>query len=471
MAIDFPSNPTTGQTYNGFTFDGAAWSSIPGTLTGIPAGSIIAWGNATPPVNWLICDGSAISRSTYASLFSAIGTTYGVGDGSTTFNVPDLRGRVPVGKNSATFATLGATGGAETVTLDITQIPSHTHAQDSHTHTFSGTTSTTGSHNHINGWASITGYNYVGSGGNSTWPFGGGSNAAQRDLQAAGDHAHTYSGTTSTQSVATNQNTGGGLAHNNLQPYQVVSYIIKYSAAVTAGDSELATRVGAIETTTVRSVALGGTGASTLTGYAKGSGTSALSGVTTIPVADGGTGSTTASGALTNLGAAAASHTHAASAITSGQLDVARLPSGTVIQAVTGTTTTQVSAAGGWFDTGCNVSIQPKFATSRFIIIATPSSYSTRGSGTDTGFSLRVVRNISGADTAILTDPSSYLSSYVYGGSSAVIIAKPTMHVNDYTGVITAANYRVQCLTYASGTTYFQYAGTPSSITILEVAP
>jgi microcystin-dependent protein len=76
----------------------------------------------------LLCDGSAVSRSTYSDLFDAIGTTYGAGNGSTTFNVPDLRGRVPVGVDgtagrlSANDA-LGNSGGAEKKTLGVTEIP------------------------------------------------------------------------------------------------------------------------------------------------------------------------------------------------------------------------------------------------------------------------------------------------------------------------------------------------------------
>ncbi|MCI0636528.1 MAG: phage tail protein [Actinobacteria bacterium] len=78
-----------------------------------PTGSIIAYGADAAPTGWLLCDGSAVSRTTFADLFAVIGETYGVGDGSTTFNVPDLRQRFPLGKAaSGTGATLGGTGGA-----------------------------------------------------------------------------------------------------------------------------------------------------------------------------------------------------------------------------------------------------------------------------------------------------------------------------------------------------------------------
>lgn len=81
----------------------------------IPPGSILAWTTSTAPTGWLICDGSAISRTTYADLFDVLGTTYGSGDGSTTFNIPDLKGKIAVGQdtNDNDFDTLGNTGGSK----------------------------------------------------------------------------------------------------------------------------------------------------------------------------------------------------------------------------------------------------------------------------------------------------------------------------------------------------------------------
>lgn len=87
--------------------------------TNTPAGLITAYAGSTAPTGWLICDGSAVSRTTYANLFTAIGTTYGTGDGSTTFNLPNLKGRVPVGFDisDTAFDTLGETGGSKTDNL------------------------------------------------------------------------------------------------------------------------------------------------------------------------------------------------------------------------------------------------------------------------------------------------------------------------------------------------------------------
>ena len=81
-------------------------------------GSIVATARSTAPTGWLLCDGAAVSRSTYAALFSAIGTAYGVGNGTTTFNIPDFRGRVPVGVDGAAARltandALGNSGGEE----------------------------------------------------------------------------------------------------------------------------------------------------------------------------------------------------------------------------------------------------------------------------------------------------------------------------------------------------------------------
>ena len=121
--------------------NGTAWVTV-GKSSGVPSGTMTAYGGSSAPSGWLLCDGSAVSRTTYASLFSAIGTTFGVGDGSTTFNLPDARGRVLAGKDNmggsaasrvttagsgVDGATLGATGGSQTHTLTTAQLPAHNH--------------------------------------------------------------------------------------------------------------------------------------------------------------------------------------------------------------------------------------------------------------------------------------------------------------------------------------------------------
>lgn len=128
---------------------------------------MIDFAGGTIPAGWLECAGQAISRSTYAALFLAIGTTHGAGDGSTTFNVPDARGRVVFGKDNmngsaanrltsgaggVNGAALGAVGGSETVTLTEAQMPSHTHSQ----RYYSGATGTSTPTSNVNGLSLAT---------------------------------------------------------------------------------------------------------------------------------------------------------------------------------------------------------------------------------------------------------------------------------------------------------------------------
>lgn len=153
----------------------------------IPSGTILATGRSTAPTGYLLCNGGTANRTTHATLFTAIGTTYGAGDGSTTFGLPDLRGRVPVGEDgSAARLTandaLGQSGGEEKHTLTTGEMPSHTHRifQASGA---GGVNSTSQIYAPPNGVASVTGL----------------------DTQSA----------------------GGGGSHNNMQPFQVVNYMIK----------------------------------------------------------------------------------------------------------------------------------------------------------------------------------------------------------------------------------------------------
>lgn len=134
-----PTDPYMGQIiyesnlnkYSSYT--GAAWVGL------IPPGLISSYGADVAPAGWLSCAGAAVSRTTYADLFAAIGVNYGAGDTVTTFNLPNLQDKFPLGKGS-TFATLGAVGGnndAVVVSHNHTQ-NSHNHTQDSHNHTQNG---------------------------------------------------------------------------------------------------------------------------------------------------------------------------------------------------------------------------------------------------------------------------------------------------------------------------------------------
>lgn len=187
-------------------------------VTGVPLGIPLDYWGTVPPSGYMFCAGQELSRTTYAALFAVIGTNAGAGNGSTTFNLPDYRGRVSAGRDdmNGTVAgrlttagsgvngiALGASGGAQNVTLTEAQMPAHTH-------TVTGSTNTTGAHTH-----SYTGaeFDLGGTGGGAT------ANPVDLTTGSAGSHSHTVSGTAAA--------TGGGQAHNNVQPTLVCNKIMR----------------------------------------------------------------------------------------------------------------------------------------------------------------------------------------------------------------------------------------------------
>lgn len=202
------------------------------TGTAIDPGTSVGGYWSSAPTGYLVEDGAAVSRTTYAALFAVIGTTYGAGDGSTTFNLPDSRGRVMVNKNPADteFDTMGEKYGTKTETLSIAQMPSHTHVQNAHTHTVNdpGHNHTQNPHSHAQNVSNpLAGYPGVRSDYNAdangcTYP----QNATTGYTTATNNPAYTNISVVATTAV--NQNTGGSAAHNNIQPSIVKLYVIKY---------------------------------------------------------------------------------------------------------------------------------------------------------------------------------------------------------------------------------------------------
>jgi microcystin-dependent protein len=147
--------------------------------TVIPTGSLQMFAGSASPSGWLTCDGAAVNRTTYAALFAVIGTTYGAGNGTTTFNLPDMRGRAPIGVGTGSGLTARALAdevGAETHTLTIDEMPAHSHSVVS------------------------TGYR--------TNSFDSGTFVGNNTAGQTGS-------------------TGGGEDHNNMQPSLAVNFIIK----------------------------------------------------------------------------------------------------------------------------------------------------------------------------------------------------------------------------------------------------
>lgn len=200
-----------------------------------PAGVVITYAGSTAPEGWLLCDGSAVSRDTYATLFNVIGTTYGVGDGSTTFNLPDLSGRVVIGV-SGTHA-LASTGGSETHTLTESELPAHSHIVPSHGHANDITAKTpTLTHTITQPVFQYVSPNYKATATNqnvsaySSTDTGTASRSASATVSNHAETACTMSGGVTACDAFDTDTYGTDGAHNNMQPYLSVNYIISTGA-------------------------------------------------------------------------------------------------------------------------------------------------------------------------------------------------------------------------------------------------
>ena len=159
------------------------------------SGALLMWPTASAPTGYLLCDGTAVSRTTYAALFAVIGTTFGAGDTTTTFNLPDYRGRMPIGV-SGSYA-LAATGGAATTTLSTPNLPSHTHSI------------TDPGHSH----------------GVLTYRGGGPENWISGSYSAS--PVNTYTTNSAVTGITATDATGSGTAATTISPYLAINFIIK----------------------------------------------------------------------------------------------------------------------------------------------------------------------------------------------------------------------------------------------------
>lgn len=162
----------------------------------VPVGAVVAYGSSTAPKGWLSCLGQEVKRGDYPDLFAVIGTTYGSGDGTTTFNLPNLSGRVVVGQGTGaglTARSMGAAGGAETHALTTNEMPSHTHTS-----------------NAVGGTLGL-----ITADGNNTAGGGLDASAVEPNLYAA-------------PAALSINSSGSGAAHNNMQPFAVLNYIIRF---------------------------------------------------------------------------------------------------------------------------------------------------------------------------------------------------------------------------------------------------
>jgi microcystin-dependent protein len=203
---------------------------VAGRLSGepgaVPIGAITPFAGVVAPAGWMVCDGSAISRTTYAALYAMTGNGYGAGNGTTTFNIPDLRGRFPLASSGSHFQT--TTGGAETTTLSAAQLAAHDHSSaGSHTHSSAGghNHDTIGNHSHTTQTYTVDDRTKAASLFATLLPTPSGttttSSAGGHTHSTDGDHSHASGGTHTHTSV------GSGSAVPTMPPYLTLQFILR----------------------------------------------------------------------------------------------------------------------------------------------------------------------------------------------------------------------------------------------------
>jgi microcystin-dependent protein len=195
-----------GSSGNVLTSNGTTWQSISAPVT-VPSGAIAMWPTNTPPTGWLLANGTAVSRTTYATLFSLFGTTFGSGDGASTFNLPNYTDRMPIGAGSA-YAVAATGGSADAIVV------SHSHSATS--------TITDSGHYHNMGNGSEGSLNALyGNDGNQ----GSGWRAANSG--GAGVNGRTDTKTTGITAATSVASSGSSGTNANLPPYLGIQFIIK----------------------------------------------------------------------------------------------------------------------------------------------------------------------------------------------------------------------------------------------------
>lgn len=197
--VDTSSSPPTWRVRNAANTDWDLFASI-----SAPPGTVNMYAGAAAPSGWLICNGGEVNRSTFAALFAVIGTTYGAGNGTTTFNLPNMTNRYPLGVGTQAIGAAGGSSTSGSTVLTEAQMPSHTHT---------GTTNFIGDHTHTYQLEDLSG---TGTGGPG---FSFNNRFVTGNTGAAGGHSHSF----------TTNGTGGSQGHDHsiAPPFLALNFIIK----------------------------------------------------------------------------------------------------------------------------------------------------------------------------------------------------------------------------------------------------